>query len=276
MSLKTTCPKCSRALTVREDFVGKTVRCPSCKNTFPVATVGFPAPGTAAPSQEAVKTQSAPPARQDAAPPQTAVGRFRVKAVLGQGGFGTVYRADDPVLQRDVALKVPRFGSEQAGKVERFLREARAAANLRHPNIVPVFEAGTAGRDLYIAAEFVEGQALSTLVHKEKPDPRRAAAWVRDLALALAYAHGEGVVHRDVKPDNILVGAQGRPQLTDFGLARRLEEDATLTTEGTLLGTPAYKAPEQARGDTAAVGPLSDQYSLGVVLYELLTGRTPF
>jgi hypothetical protein len=175
-----------------------------------------------------------------------------------------------------VALKVPKFGPDEPGQVERFLEEGRAAARLRHPNIVAVFESGRAGDDYYIASEFVEGMPLSARLRTEPPDFRQAAQWVRDLAAGLACAHAAGVIHRDIKPANILLDRAGRPQLADFGLAKRVGEDATRTTDGTVLGTPAYMAPEQARGQVAAVGPHSDQYSLGVVLYELLTRRRPF
>jgi hypothetical protein len=204
------------------------------------------------------------------------IGRFELRAVLGQGTFGRVYRAYDSQLERLVALKVPKFGSDEPHLVERFLEEARAAARLRHPNIVAVFESGQAGDDYYIASELVEGKPLSAHLLKGGLNFQQAARWVRDLATGLAFAHEAKVVHRDIKPANILIDRQGRPQLTDFGLAKRVGEDATRTADGTVLGTPAYMAPEQARGDLAAVGPHSDQYSLGVVLYELLTGRRPF
>lgn len=204
------------------------------------------------------------------------IGRFQIRALLGEGGFGRVYRSYDPQLDREVALKVPRLGPDAPRQVERFLGEARAAARLRHPHIVAVFESGQAGDDFYIAAEFVEGMTLAARLTEKRLKPEQAAQWVRDIALALAYAHGEGIVHRDVKPANIMIDKRGRPQLMDFGLAKRAADLAATTTEGTILGTPAYMAPEQARGDLRAIGPHSDQYSLGAVLYELLTGRRPF
>jgi eukaryotic-like serine/threonine-protein kinase len=148
------------------------------------------------------------------------------------------------------------------------VRECRSAARLRHPNIVAVFESGRADGENYIASEFVAGQPLSARIASTPPELEQAVAWVADLAEALAYAHGEGVVQRDIKPDNIMIGAGNRPQLMDFGLAKRVDEDNTLTTDGNPLGTPAYMSPEQARGELKQVGPQSDQYSLGVVLFE--------
>jgi serine/threonine protein kinase len=225
-------------------------------------------------SPEASARLESPDATKAALPER--IGRFEVRTVLGQGSFGRVYRAYDPQLEREVALKVPKFTADDPELVNRFLEEARAAGRLRHPNIVAVFENGQAGDNYYIASEYVAGMALSERLSKDPPGFRKAARWVCDLASALAYAHTAQVIHRDIKPGNILIDRAGRPQLTDFGLAKRAGADATRTINGTVLGTPAYMAPEQARGELAAVGPHSDQYSLGVVLYELLARRRPF
>lgn len=279
MALKTSCPNCGQTLRAKDDQVGKTVRCAACSHRFVVSSILFGDSAAGQPSLEATST------RDDTATSSTVrrvvptigkVGRFELKQALGQGAFGTVYRAYDPVLDREVALKVPRFPPDQPIKTERFLREGKAAANLRHPNIVSVFESGQADGSAYIASEFVDGATMSAQVERERPSLRQAVAWVRDLANALDYAHTEGVIHRDIKPQNIMIGQRGRPQLMDFGLAKRVEEDATLTTDGAILGTPTYMALEQARGDQKAIGAHSDQYSLGIVLYELLTGRKPF
>jgi len=208
---------------------------------------------------------------------RTHVGRFRVVHVLGRGGFGTVYRAYDPLLDREVALKVPRFADDDYALHERFVREAKAAARLRHPNIVAVYESGQAGADPYIASEFVDGVPLYRILRERRLDPRTAVDWVRQIAEALHYAHQEGIIHRDIKPANIMIARNGRPQVMDFGLAKRAaDEAARMTTEGQIIGTPAYMAPEQALGRTADVGPRSDEYSVGVVLYEMLCGQTPF
>jgi WD40 repeat protein len=177
-----------------------------------------------------------------------------------------------------VALKVPNPGVlDTPARVQRFLREAKAAANLRHPHIVPVHDAGKDGDRHYIAAAFVDGKPLADAVPDDGGLPfERATRLARELAEALAYAHGEGIVHRDVKPANCMLDSQDRLHLMDFGLAGRQDEGSRLTTDGSVMGTPAYMAPEQAAGRTAEVGPASDQYACGVVLYELLTGRTPF
>jgi hypothetical protein len=205
----------------------------------------------------------------------TKVGRFEVRKVLGRGAFGQVYCAFDPLLRREVALKVFKGALGHPDALQQRQREARAVARLRHQNIVAVFEEGLNDRDYFIASELINGQPMSTLIAQSAIAPRRAAIWVRELARALAYAHLEGLVHRDVKPANILIDDRDRTQIIDFGLAYHVGE-ATTTASRTPVGTPAYMAPEQAKGDSKAVGSLSDQYSLGVVLYELLTRRRPF
>jgi TPR repeat protein len=200
-----------------------------------------------------------------------------VRARLGSGSFGTVYRAYDPQLDREVALKLLRPEALAApGAVERFRREAQAAARMLHPHIVPVHDAGEHDGRHFIAAAYIAGRTLASAIPDGGMEPRRAAALTAQLLDALAYAHGRGVLHRDVKPSNALLDDADRLYLTDFGLARPTERERTrLTEQGALLGTPAYMAPEQIDGD-ASVGPAADQYSAGVVLYQLLTGRLPF
>ncbi len=188
-----------------------------------------------------------------------------------------MYRAYDPVLERDVALKVPRaVVLENPEARARFLREPKAAAQLRHPHIVPVYDAGSEGEQYYIASTYVDGRTLRAVIAEERPGFRESAQLVRDLAEALDYAHRKGVIHRDVKPANIMINGRGRALLMDFGLARLECEEEKLTHDGTMMGTPAYMAPEQADRKFGEVGPASDQYALGTVLYELLCGETPF
>jgi hypothetical protein len=280
MTVPAQCPACGQAVEVVVPSSDDPVHCPRCRAVLPregLATAPLDPRGVETWDEERpTAPRPVVPSGTAAQPALGRIGRFELRAVLGQGTFGRVFRAYDPQLEREVALKVPRFGPDQPGQVERFLGEAKAAARLRHPNVVAVFESGRAGDEYYIASEFVEGRPLSDVLRESRPDFAQAARWVRDLARGLAYAHAAGVIHRDVKPANVLIDRAGRPQLTDFGLAKRVGDDATRTADGTVLGTPAYMAPEQARGDLAAVGPHSDQYGLGVVLYELLAGRLPF
>jgi serine/threonine protein kinase/formylglycine-generating enzyme required for sulfatase activity len=207
-------------------------------------------------------------------------GRYRIVKVLGQGAMGTVYLAEDTQLKRQVALKTPHFEQELSGELlERLYREARAAATLRHPNICPVHDVGEIDGTHYISMAYIEGHPLSAFIRSSKPQPeRQILIIVRKLAQALQEAHEHKVVHRDLKPANIMVDKRGEPLIMDFGLARhtRPDEDVRLTHSGTLVGTPAYMSPEQVDGESTKIGPLTDEYSLGVILYELLTGQLPF
>jgi formylglycine-generating enzyme required for sulfatase activity/predicted Ser/Thr protein kinase len=207
-------------------------------------------------------------------------GRYRLVRLLGQGAMGAVYLAEDPQLQRHVALKIPRFvDDEDAGSRERFYREARAAATLNHPNICPVHDIGEQDGTPFITMAYVQGNSLSKFIGVKRQWPEREVAkLVRKIALALTEAHAKGVVHRDLKPGNIMLDRRHEPIVTDFGLAGRANRpgEEKLTHTGMLLGTPAYMSPEQAEADFAQVGPQSDVYSLGVICYELLTGKVPF
>jgi WD40 repeat protein len=267
MALQIRCPKCGRTSHVDEARLGQEILCSQCRSRLALPT--GPARKSPSPADPGAHATTA------MAPPR--IGRFEVRGELGSGAFGTVYRAYDPQLDREVALKVPNPGMLGGARaVERFLREARAAARLRHPHIVPVHDAGHDGSRHYIASAFIAGRTLEE-ISGERPLPFRAAARVvRDLAEALAYAHGLGIVHRDVKPANILVDERGQAHLMDFGLAHLQDAAERLTYDGAVLGTPAYIAPEQAAGAGREPLPASDQYSLGVVLYELLCGEVPF
>ena len=209
------------------------------------------------------------------------LGKYEILEEIGRGGFATVYKALDPGLQRQVALKIlhPHLAGDRPF-VERFLREARAAANLNHPHIVTIYEVGEEEGNYYIAMQYLPGPSLADIIADEAPvGVERAAELLAPVAQALDYAHGRGFIHRDVKPSNIILDEQGRPVLTDFGLVRA-EEDAstaTLSMTGMTLGTPQYMAPEQADPDyEGELDGRCDIYALGVVAYELLTGRPPF
>jgi serine/threonine-protein kinase len=202
---------------------------------------------------------------------------YRVEALLGHGGMGVVYRARHLRLGRAVALKMLLGGPcARREELKRFLREAQAVAGLRHSNIVQIYDCGEVDGRPYFTMELVEGGNLADQIRGVPQPARRSATLVATLADAIHSAHESKIVHRDLKPSNILIAKDGTPKITDFGLARRLEGDAGLTLSGAPLGTPSYMAPEQARGDKSAIGPATDVYALGAILYELLTGLSPF
>jgi tetratricopeptide (TPR) repeat protein/predicted Ser/Thr protein kinase len=228
-----------------------------------------------------VRSTTSPEAASQPAPPSDTekverIGRHRIERELGRGGMGVVYRAFDDELRRPVAIKMILDPSRAgASELERFRREASAAARLAHPGIVAVHEVGEHEGKPYIVMELVEGESLEQLLRREKPSPRRTAELLREVATALDFAHSAGIVHRDVKPENVIVDREGRPRLMDFGLARDAAGER-VTVTGTILGTPAYMSPEQASGEITEQGPLSDVWSLGAVLYRALVGTPPF
>src|SRR2546427_7834974 len=200
--------------------------------------------------------------------------RYKVVRKLGAGGMADVYLAEDQELGRPVAIKILNDRHAQDDQfVERFRREAKNAASLSHPNIVSIYDRGEAEGSYYIAMEYLDGRTLKELLVRNGPPPIPIAIdYARQILSALAFAHRNGIVHRDIKPHNIVVGGDGRLKVTDFGIAR--SGASQMTEVGSIVGTAQYLSPEQARG--APVDPRSDLYSLGIVLYEMLTGHVPF
>lgn len=205
------------------------------------------------------------------------VGEYDILGKIGHGGMGLVLKARQRGLKRVVALKMIKVGQlAEETEIARFLVEARAAAHLKHPNIVAVYDVGEHAGSPFFSMEYVEGQSLHKLISERPLQPQRAAVIIQKLALAVNYAHEAGILHRDLKPQNILLDKYEEPKITDFGLASSAQENSQLTATGTVLGTPSYMPPEQARGRHEEMGNWSDIYSLGATLYEALVGRPPF
>ncbi|WP_425399149.1 bifunctional serine/threonine-protein kinase/formylglycine-generating enzyme family protein [Aeoliella sp.] len=251
--LQARCTECQQSFGLATDADLSRIVCPTCHKTFQL--VG--------------STNN-----ED---PQSGViielGHFRLLSRLGKGGFGSVWKASDTKLHRLVAVKIPAPGQLGPDEAERFLREARAAAQLSHPNIVPVHEVGRENDTLYIVSELIQGATLAEQIAKSKLSRNDAVQLTAKVARALDYAHQCGIIHRDVKPHNVMVDLDGQPRLTDFGLAKWEQADATMTLDGHIMGTPGYLSPEQARGESGKVDGRTDVYSLGAMLFQLITGE---
>ncbi len=249
------CPHCSNPVELLSDTPHESITCQTCGSSFNLV-------------DPEVKTIEAPTLQR--------LGRFELISRLGVGGFGTVWKARDTELNRSVAIKIPRKGQLERNEVEQFLREARTVAKLRHANIVPVHEVGREGETLFIVSDYIRGVSLSDWLSGEMPSFRSIAELMVDMCAGLHYAHQEGIIHRDLKPSNILIDEVGHPFLMDFGLAKREVGEITMTVDGQILGTPAYMSPEQAKGQHRWIDRRTDVYSMGVVLFRMLTGELPF
>ncbi|HEY2681234.1 MAG TPA: serine/threonine-protein kinase, partial [Candidatus Udaeobacter sp.] len=238
---------------------------PTCEGASPKTVNAF---GERVPPQKAKRTSAKTFAD---------FGDYELLEVIGRGGQGVVYRARQKSLNRTVALKVIGLGHWATdGHLKRFRREAEAAASLDHSGIVPIYEVGERDGSCYFSMKLVEGGQLDDVSKAEPMPTRRAVELIAKVARTVHYAHEHSILHRDIKPGNILLDQKGEPHLTDFGLARLVETESTVTRTMEVLGTPSYMAPEQAVGNNAAVGTASDVYGLGAVLYQLLTGHPPF
>ncbi len=249
------CPHCQNQVELLADARLEEITCNSCGDTFSLIDEDASSGG--------------PQASQR-------VAHFELITRLGTGGFGTVWEARDTELDRLVALKIPRKSQLTARETEQFFREARTAAQLKHPNIVPVHEVGKEGAIIFIVTDLIHGVPLSDWLKEVRPATQETVQLCATLAEALAYAHQQGVIHRDLKPSNVMLDRDHQPHIMDFGLAKRELGEITMTIDGTVLGTPAYMSPEQAQGKSHWIDRRTDIYSLGVMLFQMLTGELPY
>ncbi len=253
--LRVRCPNCREAIQLVVHTSWSDITCNLCGSQFSLVD----SPRGAAPERGVSR-----------------MAHFELISQLGAGSFGTVWEARDTTLDRRVAVKIPRKGQLDTLQAEQFLREARATAQLSHPNIVSVHEVGQEDGTVYIVSDLVRGMTLSEWLRDQRPTFHESVELCVTMADALHHAHTAGVVHRDLKPSNVMLDEVGEPHVMDFGLAKREAGEITMTVDGQILGTPAYMSPEQARGEGHWSDRRSDVYSLGVILFELLTGERPF
>ena len=249
--------------------------CPKCKKVIPVD-----APESVCPSCLLDETADIHDPTAISPPPRDHLGQidhFKLIEEISTGGMGIVYKAIQEDLNRVVAVKMIRTGRfANSQELERFQAEAEAAANLRHPGIVAIHQVGEEDGNHFFSMDWVGGGNLESWLDGRPMEDVEAARLLQKVTQAVAYAHSEGIIHRDLKPHNILMDADGNPHVSDFGIAKRLDCDSQLTVTGVVMGSPSYMSPEQATGDSANVRETSDIYSLGAILYALLTGRPPF
>ncbi len=268
------CPRCSFGFEAASTHSVRRAVCPRCGKPFDAFAAGETV------SFEKVDGDDSTVALGPSSPVGSAVGQqfheYRILEELGRGGMGVVYKAEQETLHRTVALKVIRAGEAASlDEIQRFLREAAAVARLRHPNIVTIYELDVHEGTYYYTMDYIAGPNIEELIGEKGMDQRRAAILALKVARALWHAHSKDIVHRDLKPGNILLDEHGQPVITDFGLAYDLRRSADASSTEA-AGTPAYMAPEQVLGLKDQVGPSCDIYSLGALLYEMLTGRPPF